>query len=126
MGADRICSGIPVKCSAFPGHWENGAFTEPPTPIPAAISSANARLEVRQRFLGTKKWNPDLESVRPPRAGWASGTLLPVLRVMKPVPEHYRFLMVRHQDSLWERHRFEALKASELRLMEGPSNRLIY
>jgi hypothetical protein len=36
-----------------------------------------------------------------------SGMLLPVLRIMKPIPEHYRFLMVRHQDSLWERHRFE-------------------
>ena len=33
--------------------------------------------------------------------------LLPVLRVMKPVAEHYRFLTVRHQDSLWKRHRFE-------------------
>ena len=26
---------------------------------------------------------------------------------MKPVPEHYRFLMVSHQDNLWKRH-FEA------------------
>ena len=37
-----------------------------------------------------------------------SGMLLPVLRVMKPIAEHYRFLTVRHQDSLWKRHRFEA------------------
>ena len=37
-----------------------------------------------------------------------SGMLLPVLRVMKPIPEHYRFLMVRHQDDLWKRHPFEA------------------
>ena len=36
-----------------------------------------------------------------------SGMLLPVLRVMKPVVEHYRFLTVHHQDSLWKRHRFE-------------------
>ena len=34
--------------------------------------------------------------------------LLPVLRVMKPVVEHYRFLAVHHQDSLWKRHRFES------------------
>ena len=33
--------------------------------------------------------------------------LLPVMRLMKPIPEHYRFLMVRHQDNLWKRHRFE-------------------
>ena len=42
----------------------------------------------------------------------SSGMLLPVMRVMKPFPEHYRFLMVRHLDSLWERHRFEAPCAS--------------
>ena len=36
-----------------------------------------------------------------------SGMLLPVLRVMKPVTEHYRFLTVRHQDCLWKRHQFE-------------------
>ena len=40
-----------------------------------------------------------------------SGMLLPVLRVMKPVVEHYRFLTVRHQDSLWKRHHFEDQKA---------------
>ena len=31
---------------------------------------------------------------------------------MKPVAEHYRFLTVRHQDSLWKRHRFEAKKTT--------------
>lgn len=36
-----------------------------------------------------------------------SGMLLPVLRVMKPITEHYRFLTVRHQDYLWKRHPFE-------------------
>jgi len=30
-----------------------------------------------------------------------------VLKVMKPVPDHYRFLMVRHLDELWQRHRLE-------------------
>jgi hypothetical protein len=34
--------------------------------------------------------------------------LLPVLRVMKPIPAHYRFLMICHQDSLWQRHAFES------------------
>ena len=36
-----------------------------------------------------------------------SGLLLPVLKLMKPMPHHYRFLMVRHQDELWKRHAFE-------------------
>ena len=36
-----------------------------------------------------------------------SGMLLPVLSIMKPIPAHFRFLMVRHQDNLWQRHAFE-------------------
>jgi len=37
-----------------------------------------------------------------------SGILLPVLKLMKPVPEHHRFLMIHHQDQLWSRHPFES------------------
>ena len=37
----------------------------------------------------------------------ASGLLLPLFHIMKPNPEHYRFLMIRHLDSLWERHDLE-------------------
>ena len=33
-----------------------------------------------------------------------SGMLLPILKIMKPIPAHYRFLMIRHQDELWKRH----------------------
>ena len=36
-----------------------------------------------------------------------SGLLLPILKIMKPIPNHYRFLMVHHQDNLWKRHAFE-------------------
>lgn len=39
-----------------------------------------------------------------------SGLLLPVLKLMKPRPDNYRFLMVRHQDNLWKRHPFEKKK----------------
>ncbi|WP_320675984.1 hypothetical protein [Prochlorococcus sp. MIT 1300] len=52
-------------------------------------------------------WTPDFELSGPlEQAG--SGLLLPIFKVMKPIPEHYRFLMVRHQDRLWERHPFES------------------
>ena len=38
-----------------------------------------------------------------------SGMLLPVLRIMKPIPARFRFLTknLQHQDSLWQRHAFE-------------------
>ena len=42
-----------------------------------------------------------------------SGLLLPTLKVMKPVVEHYRFLMIRHQDELWKRHTFESEKLNQ-------------
>ena len=60
-------------------------------------------------FWIQKNWQPDW-NLSGPLEQACSGMLLPVMRVMKPVPEHYRFLMVRHQDSLWKRHRFEVLK----------------
>lgn len=51
-------------------------------------------------------WIPEFELSGPlEQAG--SGLLLPVLKVMKPIPEQYRFLMVHHQDKLWKRHEFE-------------------
>ena len=36
-----------------------------------------------------------------------SGMLLPIFKLMKPIPEHYRFLMIRHLDKLWKMHPFE-------------------
>ena len=36
-----------------------------------------------------------------------SGLLLPILKIMKPIPSQYRFLMVQHIDELWMRHPFE-------------------
>ena len=57
-------------------------------------------------FWQTINWTSNFRLSGPlEQAG--SGVLLPVLKVMKPVPEHYRFLMVRHQDELWKRHPFE-------------------
>lgn len=57
-------------------------------------------------FWVYKNWKL-LWTLAGPLESAASGMLLPILKVMKPIPEHYRFLMVRHQDSLWQRHPFE-------------------
>lgn len=43
-----------------------------------------------------------------------SGILLPLFKLMKPLPRNYRFLMVRHQDELWRRHPFEGHKIQRL------------
>ena len=60
-------------------------------------------------FWAAKNWRPNW-NLSGPLEQACSGMLLPVMRLMKPIPEHYRFLMVRHQDTLWRRHRFEALE----------------
>lgn len=59
----------------------------------------------------SRKWVSDF-TLSGPLEQAGSGILLPVLKVMKPVPEHYRFLMVRHQDELWRRHPFEDAQLS--------------
>ncbi len=49
------------------------------------------------------KWNATFQLSGPlEQAG--SGILLPVLKLMKPIPSDYRFLSVLHQDELWKRH----------------------
>ena len=57
-------------------------------------------------FWQPRHWQADFQLSGPlEQAG--SGLLLPALKVMKPIPAHYRFLMVRHQDELWRRHPME-------------------
>jgi hypothetical protein len=53
-----------------------------------------------------RQWKPDFQLAGPLEQA-STGLLLPVFKVMKPVVQHYRFLMVRHQDELWKRHPFE-------------------
>jgi len=58
------------------------------------------------RYWENRDWKCDFLLSGPlEQAG--SGMILPVLKIMKPTPEDYRFLMVRHQDELWRRHAFE-------------------
>tara|TARA_B100000700_G_C15022429_1_gene846430 strand:+ start:1459 stop:2328 length:870 start_codon:yes stop_codon:yes gene_type:complete len=62
-------------------------------------------LKVKSYWLD-RKWIADYELSGPlEQAG--SGLLLPVLKIMKPLPSQYRFFMVQHLDELWKRHPFE-------------------
>ena len=54
-------------------------------------------------FWVQKNWRPDWNLVRPPGASRKRNAFA-CAQFMKPIPEHYRFLMVRHQDNLWKRH----------------------
>lgn len=58
-----------------------------------------------------RRWHSEFQLAGPlEQAG--SGLLLPVLKIMKPIPADYRFLMIWHQDELWRRHAFESTKTS--------------
>ena len=131
---------LPHRCEHIPGQgdvilsgdpdggrpdlfWDTGEVLQIPWPLGhrrfyratnphsgCYFLSQRQALRVRD-FWVQKNWLPDWNLSGPlEQAG--SGMLLPILRVMKPIPEHYRFLMVHHQDSLWERHRFEVPEAS--------------
>lgn len=58
------------------------------------------------KYWEQRNWISDFQ-LSGPLEHACSGYLLPVLKVMKPIPSDYRFLMVRHQDELWTRHPFE-------------------
>jgi hypothetical protein len=69
------------------------------------LSSSQAQ-QVLQHWQ-RRNWRSEFQLSGPlEQAG--SGMLLPVLKVMKPTPNHYRFLMVRHLDELWRRHPLES------------------
>ena len=103
-------SGILVKLSTFLGLWKSPLL---PSHQPALrlLFLEPAPSTLGSRFLGSKKLATRLESLRPPRAGrqWDVATCN---EGDETSPEHYRFLMVRHQDNLWERHRFEGQEIS--------------
>jgi hypothetical protein len=55
------------------------------------------------RYWQERSWQASFQLSGPlEQAG--SGMILPTLKIMKPIPRHYRILMVRHQDELWQRH----------------------
>ena len=73
--------------------------------------SQNQALRVKA-FWEEKQWRSKFVLSGPlEQAG--SGLLLPVLKLMKPVVENYRFLMIRHQDELWKRHDFESYGSNQ-------------
>ena len=130
---------LPHRCEHIPGRgdvilsgdpdegrpdlfWDTGETIEIPWPLgnrrfyratnPHAgcyFLSRRQALKVRD-FWVKKNWHSEW-NLSGPLEQACSGILLPVMRVMKPVPEHYRFLMVRHQDALWQRHRFEGTES---------------
>lgn len=64
--------------------------------------SRKQAMRVRE-YWNCRKWKADFELAGPLEQA-ASGILVPVLKIMKPLPSDYRFFMVRHNDNLWKRH----------------------
>ena len=99
-----------VKPSTFLATRESPLLQSDNPHSGCCFLSRRQALAVRHYWV-QQNWRPEW-SLSGPLEQAGSGMLLPVLRLMKPIPEHYRFLMVRHQDNLWKRHSFEAPEAS--------------
>ena len=126
---------LPHRCEHIPGRgdvilsgdpdggrpdlfWDTGEMLNIPWPLGQRrfYRATNPHsgcyfLSRRQAGKVLKYWT-DQEWIVPfqlsgPLEQAGSGMLLPALKIMKPVPAHFRFLMVRHQDQLWQRHSFE-------------------
>ena len=65
------------------------------------------RQAIRVRnYWAERNWVSEYELSGPlEQAG--SGLLLPILKIMKPIPSQYRFFMIHHLDELWRRHPFK-------------------
>ena len=73
---------------------------------------SNKQAKIVLGFWESNQWSSSFQLSGPlEQAG--SGMLLPVLKVMKPIPADYRFLMVRHLDELWKNHAFEEKQIME-------------
>jgi hypothetical protein len=126
---------IPHRCEAIPGHgdvilsgdpdggrpdlfWDTGEKISVSWPLGniqfyratnphsgCYFLSRRQALRVAD-FWKARNWRPDFQLSGPlEQAG--SGILLPIMKLMKPIPAHYRFLKVRHLDELWKRHPME-------------------
>ena len=126
---------LPHRCEHIPGQgdvilsgdpdggrpdlfWDTGEMLNIPWPLGERrfYRATNPHsgcyfLSRRQAEKVLKYWT-DHEWIAPfqlsgPLEQAGSGMLLPTLKILKPIPAHFRFLMVRHQDQLWQRHSFE-------------------
>ena len=57
-------------------------------------------------YWNPREWSSNFQLAGPLEQA-ASGMLLPTLKIMKPIKDDFKFLMVEHQDELWKRHEFE-------------------
>ena len=130
---------LPHRCEHIPGRgdvilsgdpdggradlfWDTGEILTIPWPLgekrfyratnphSGCFFLSRRQAEIVKTFWTKKNWISKW-TLSGPLEQAGSGILLPVLRVMKPVVEHYRYLTVRHQDNLWRRHSFEDPKA---------------
>lgn len=90
-------------------NWPTGyrQFYRATNPHSGCFFLTKMQAQKAYSYWESKNWIPDYVLGGPLEQA-ASGVLLPIFKVMKPVPADYRFLMVRHQDELWRRHMFES------------------
>jgi len=126
---------LPHRCEVMPGHgdvilsgdpdggrpdlfWDTGEILSVHWPLGeiqfyrATNPHSGCYFLSKRQAIKLCKWWDSRGWISPftlsgPLEQAASGLLLPVMKVMKTMPQYYRFLMVCHQDNLWRNHPFE-------------------
>ena len=88
--------------------WPTGkkTFYRATNPHSGCYFLSRVQADMVNRYWSPKNWASSFVLSGPLEQA-ASGILLPILKIMKPIKEDYKFLMVSHQDELWKRHNFE-------------------
>ena len=93
-------------------HGEQRSFYRATNPHSGCYFLTKMQAAHALEYWQQREWQASFQLSGPlEQAG--SGLLLPIFKVMKPIPEHYRCLMVRHQDELWKRHPFESVQNTD-------------
>lgn len=89
-------------------NWSTGKrhFYRATNPHSGCFFLTQQQALILRNHWHSRAWVADFQLSGPLEQA-ASGMLLPVFKVMKPVPADYRFLMVKHMDELWKRHPLE-------------------
>ena len=89
-------------------NWPTGAkeFYRATNPHSGCFFLSRKQAGLVYKYWQERGWRSNFQLSGPLEQA-ASGILLPVLKIMKPIPEDFKFLMVNHQDELWKRHEYE-------------------
>ena len=89
-------------------NWPTGSITfyRATNPHSGCFFLSKEQANIVKGYWQERNWESTF-TLSGPLEQAASGRLLSTLKIMKTIPEDYKFLKVVHNDCLWKRHEFE-------------------